>query len=117
IASGHGAFMLEQREDKPNIFTASVGNLAPGKEVMIGLTYITDLDFEDGKLKFLIPALVKQFNPTQFISMTSSIFLSICLFNLFLLIKESFFYSYLSIYFIPTSIDLFYILLYAVYDS
>jgi hypothetical protein len=56
IASGHGAYMLEQNEVTKN-FTASIGNLPPGKEVSIVIVYVTELEFdESGKLKLVLPA-------------------------------------------------------------
>eukprot|EP01118_Nematostelium_gracile_P006839 TRINITY_DN2208_c0_g1_i1.p1 TRINITY_DN2208_c0_g1~~TRINITY_DN2208_c0_g1_i1.p1 ORF type:complete len:913 (-),score=285.21 TRINITY_DN2208_c0_g1_i1:11-2749(-) len=55
IASGHGAYLLEQK--KENLFTASVGNLPPDKEVLICIGYVTELKFDDGKLNFVIPSL------------------------------------------------------------
>lgn len=42
---------------KTNVFSASIGNLPPGKEVLVGITYVVDLEFDDGKLKFVIPSL------------------------------------------------------------
>eukprot|EP01116_Phalansterium_solitarium_P016045 TRINITY_DN3631_c0_g1_i2.p1 TRINITY_DN3631_c0_g1~~TRINITY_DN3631_c0_g1_i2.p1 ORF type:complete len:453 (+),score=131.21 TRINITY_DN3631_c0_g1_i2:115-1359(+) len=57
IASGHGAYLLEEDEEKPNVFTASIGNLPPGKEVLVVIVYVTELEFEAGKLKFVINAL------------------------------------------------------------
>lgn len=54
--------MLEESSEKPNVFKASIGNLPPGKEVLISLTYVTELEFDEGKLKFFLPALVKNFD-------------------------------------------------------
>jgi hypothetical protein len=42
---------------KTNLFTANVGNLPPGKEVLIFISYITDLDFENGQVKLVLPNL------------------------------------------------------------
>jgi hypothetical protein len=66
IASGHGAYMLEESNcqafdlyfagAKSNVFTTSIGNLPPKKGVVIGITYLIDLEFDDGKLKFVIPS-------------------------------------------------------------
>jgi hypothetical protein len=54
IASGHGAYLLEQTKDE--LFTASIGNLPPGKEVIVWLTYVMELDFNDaGQLRLLLP--------------------------------------------------------------
>ena len=53
---GHGAFLLD--EERPDVFQASVGNLPPGKEVLVRLTYVTELSIEDGRLRFTIPTTV-----------------------------------------------------------
>src|SRR5579862_738427 len=42
MAQGHGAFLVDQ--DRPNIFTASVGNLLPDQEAIVRLTYVTELE-------------------------------------------------------------------------
>lgn len=55
IASGQGAYLLEQRKDVPNIFTASIGNLPPKKAVLVTIQYVMELQFDDGKLKFVLP--------------------------------------------------------------
>ena len=41
MAAGHGAFLLDQ--ERPNIFTVSVGNLRPQQTVEIAITYVTPL--------------------------------------------------------------------------
>ncbi|ELR24559.1 von Willebrand factor type A domain containing protein [Acanthamoeba castellanii str. Neff] len=56
IASGHGAYRMEENEEEPNLFTVNVGNLPPGKEVEVVITYVTELEFEEGQLKFRIPS-------------------------------------------------------------
>jgi uncharacterized protein YegL len=53
IAEGHGAYLLEEK--KPNLFEASVGNLPPKKEVLISITYVTELFFDENKLRFVLP--------------------------------------------------------------
>ncbi len=55
IASGHGAYLLEEKTDAPNVFSASIGNLPPKQAVLITISYVTELAFEDGKLKFVLP--------------------------------------------------------------
>jgi hypothetical protein len=55
IASGHGAYLMEEKEDKPNIFTVNVGNLPPGKQVEVSITYVTELTFtDDGQLELRV---------------------------------------------------------------
>ena len=41
MEAGHGAFLLD--EERPDVFQASIGNLPPGKEVLVKLTYVTEL--------------------------------------------------------------------------
>ena len=68
IASGHGAYLLEKKGssftvrssltslENSNKFSASIGNLPPGKEVLIVIVYVTELVFDEGKLKLVLPA-------------------------------------------------------------
>ncbi len=41
IAEGHGAYLLDQ--ERPDVFTASIGNIPPGKEVMVRISYVTEI--------------------------------------------------------------------------
>jgi Ca-activated chloride channel family protein len=56
IERGHGAFLLD--EERPDVFQASVGNLPPGKEVLLKLTYVTELTVAGSGLRFSIPTTV-----------------------------------------------------------
>ena len=53
---GDGAFLLD--EERPDVFQASVGNLPPGKEVLLRLTYVTELMVDGNGLRFSIPTTV-----------------------------------------------------------
>jgi Ca-activated chloride channel homolog len=53
---GHGAFLLD--EERPDVFQASVGNLPPGKEALLKLTYVSELAIDDGVLRLVIPTTV-----------------------------------------------------------
>jgi len=56
IAAGGGGFILEEDKDKPNVFSVSVGNLPPQKEVLVSITYVTDIGtLPEGHVVFLIP--------------------------------------------------------------
>ena len=56
MEQGHGAFLLD--EERADVFQASVGNLPPGKEVLLKLTYVTELPIADGSVRFVIPTTV-----------------------------------------------------------
>lgn len=40
--------MMEQSEQNPNLFTTSIGNLPPGKEVTVEVTYVTEIHYSEG---------------------------------------------------------------------
>ena len=56
IAGGHGAYLLDQ--ERPDVFTASIGNIPPGKEVMVRITYVTELSLAGDDLRFVLPTTV-----------------------------------------------------------
>ena len=56
LADGHGAFLLD--EERPDVFTASVGSILPGSTVQLELTYVTELMFEGDALRFTLPTTV-----------------------------------------------------------
>jgi Ca-activated chloride channel family protein len=56
MEQGHGAFLLDQ--DRPNIFTASVGNLLPGQEAVVLLSYATELEQSVDSIRLLIPTTI-----------------------------------------------------------
>jgi Ca-activated chloride channel family protein len=56
LAEGHGAFLLD--EERPDVFTASVGSLLPGSIVQLELTYVTELMYEGDALRFTLPTTV-----------------------------------------------------------
>jgi Ca-activated chloride channel family protein len=56
LSAGHGAALLDQ--ERPNVFTASVGNLLPGEETVIEATYVQRLGADEGALRLMIPTLV-----------------------------------------------------------
>jgi Ca-activated chloride channel family protein len=56
MEQGHGAYLLD--EERPDVFQASVGNLPPGKEVLLKLTYVTELTVETSSVRFAIPTTV-----------------------------------------------------------
>lgn len=61
-ASGHVASLLEQ--ERPNIFTQSVANILPGREIDVTITYVETLPYEKGAWELAFPTVVgPRFNP------------------------------------------------------
>lgn len=59
---GQVASLLEQ--ERPNIFTQSVANIQPGKQIEITLQYIDLLPYQSGSFSFAFPTVVgPRFNP------------------------------------------------------
>jgi Ca-activated chloride channel family protein len=54
--AGQTASLLDQ--ERPNIFTQSVANIAPGAEVKITISYVEILKYEDGTYEFVFPMVV-----------------------------------------------------------
>jgi Ca-activated chloride channel family protein len=53
LAAGHGAYLLDQ--EAPDVFTASIGNVPPGAEVLIRLTMAAELPLEGDDIRFVLP--------------------------------------------------------------
>jgi Ca-activated chloride channel family protein len=56
IEQGHGAFMVEA--DRPDVFTARVGNLKPHQSATIRLTYVAPLDRVDKQIRVTFPTTI-----------------------------------------------------------
>ena len=56
LAAGQTAALLEQ--ERPNIFTQSVGNIEPGQEVKIEISYVDVLRYDMGTYEFHFPMVV-----------------------------------------------------------
>lgn len=56
IAAGQRASLAE--EDRPDVFTMSVGNIVPGESVIIRLSLTQPLPYEDGAITFRFPLVV-----------------------------------------------------------
>jgi Ca-activated chloride channel family protein len=51
-------------EERPNIFTQSVANIEPGKQIDVDITYFNTLTYADGWYEFAFPMVVgPRFNP------------------------------------------------------
>ncbi|MFT6400495.1 MAG: Ca-activated chloride channel family protein [Bradymonadia bacterium] len=56
MADGHGAFLLDQQ--RPNIFTASVGNLEVGQEATVAISYVCKLEQDGPAVRFVLPTTI-----------------------------------------------------------
>mgnify|MGYP005837735965 CR=1 FL=1 len=56
ISRGHTAALLEQ--ERPNIFTQSVGNIPPKQEVKVEISYVDVLEYDLGVYEFHFPMVV-----------------------------------------------------------
>ncbi|XP_071788645.1 protein mono-ADP-ribosyltransferase PARP4-like [Asterias amurensis] len=50
VEAGHGAYLMD--EEFPHVFSVSVGNLPPQADVLIKVTYVTELAVEGDRLAF-----------------------------------------------------------------
>lgn len=55
-ATGYTAALLEQ--ERPNVFTQSVANIAPKVKIDIETRYLQDLSYDSGKYEFVFPMVV-----------------------------------------------------------
>ena len=56
LSKGDGAYLLD--EERPNIFTMSVGNLPPGKKACIELEYVTLMETNGRETRFFLPTTI-----------------------------------------------------------
>ena len=56
LEAGHGGFLLD--EERADVFTASLGNMKPGSEVVLSITYVTELAAEGVAARFTLPTTV-----------------------------------------------------------
>jgi Ca-activated chloride channel homolog len=54
--TGHIAALLDQ--ERPNIFTQSVANIMPGEQIVVTISYLQTLAYEDGAYQFVFPMVV-----------------------------------------------------------
>jgi Ca-activated chloride channel family protein len=54
--TGHVAALLDQ--ERPNIFTQAVANIMPGEQVVVTISYLQTLEYEDGAYQFVFPMVV-----------------------------------------------------------
>ncbi|XP_062274902.1 von Willebrand factor A domain-containing protein 5A-like isoform X1 [Scomber scombrus] len=59
LSSGQQAFLLEESDQSPDIFSLSVGSMPPGESASIRLEYVTELAVQaDDGLRFCLPAVL-----------------------------------------------------------
>ncbi|XP_029942317.1 von Willebrand factor A domain-containing protein 5A-like [Salarias fasciatus] len=59
LSSGQQAFLLEESDQSPDVFSVSVGCLPPGESASIRLEYVTELAVQaDEGLRFCLPAVL-----------------------------------------------------------
>jgi Ca-activated chloride channel family protein len=56
ITAGHGAALLDQ--ERPNVFTAQVGNLLPNEETLVEVEFLQPIQVEEGSVRWMLPTLV-----------------------------------------------------------
>ncbi|HWY20430.1 MAG TPA: VIT domain-containing protein [Candidatus Acidoferrum sp.] len=54
--TGHVAALLDQ--ERPNIFTQAVANIMPGEQVVVTISYLQTLEYEEGAYQFVFPMVV-----------------------------------------------------------
>ena len=55
-SQGQAASLLDQ--ERPNIFTQSVANIMPGEKIVVEISYVETLTYEDGAYEFVFPMTV-----------------------------------------------------------
>ena len=55
IQRGDGAYLMEQNEEQPDLFTISIGNLPPGATVLIKFCYVQELAMDGDNIAFRLP--------------------------------------------------------------
>ncbi len=64
LTAGHGAYLVD--EERADVFTASVGNLPPGKEAVLRLTTVSELPLEGDAIRFTLPTTIApRYAPAQ----------------------------------------------------
>jgi len=56
LLGGDGAYLLD--EERPDVFTASVGNIPPGESVELRVATLAPLDYEGERVRFVLPTTV-----------------------------------------------------------
>lgn len=54
--AGQAAALLDQ--ERPNVFTQSVANIMPGEKIIVEISYVETLKYEDGAYEFVFPMTI-----------------------------------------------------------
>ena len=65
IEKGHGAYLMHQ--EQAQVFSVAVGNLPANNEVIIKITYVAELEIENGDIIFRLPAKMASWQSKQVI--------------------------------------------------
>ena len=60
IENNQGAYLLDQSEESPDLWTMVVGNLPPNATVVILLAYVTELEMDEDRIVFTLPTVVNK---------------------------------------------------------
>ncbi|CAF3751920.1 unnamed protein product [Rotaria sp. Silwood1] len=63
IEKGHGAYLMHQ--EQAQVFSVAVGNLPANNEVIIKITYVAELEIENGEIIFRLPAKMASWQSKQ----------------------------------------------------
>ncbi|CAF4643940.1 unnamed protein product [Rotaria sp. Silwood1] len=63
IEKGHGAYLMHQ--EQAQVFSVAVGNLPANNEVIIKITYVAELEIENGDIIFRLPAKMASWQSKQ----------------------------------------------------
>ena len=60
VEAGHGAYLMDQQPDAPDVFTVSVGNLPPQCTALVRITYVCELPIDpvDSSVTFTLPGMI-----------------------------------------------------------
>jgi hypothetical protein len=60
VEAGHGAYLMDESEETPEVFTVSVGNLPPWTRVVVKIVYVIELkvDAAKGAIELVVPSSV-----------------------------------------------------------
>ena len=65
IEKGHGAYLMHQ--EQAQVFSVAVGNLPANNEAIIKITYVAELEIENGDIIFRLPATMASWQSKQVI--------------------------------------------------